>query len=201
MMLFRSDPRSSRRTTRDDGPRVGSAVAMLLHPTSGVVLKTAKPHLWVAGFHLRSLNLRERRAARLSISRFRHVLGKFACGSRHRKIQPAWGQYERKLVRVAKLETVTPCFFAQYRECRKPRAVGTKEQAHDLRTEANVFLPLGTLDVWTRKILQIMQEECCPKAGIPGKAPSDPPSDRNEEGVYEEAVRPERDLNHNFAYK
>jgi hypothetical protein len=71
------------------------------------------------------------------------------------------------------------------------RPIATKEQAHDLRTEANVFLPLRTLDVWARKIPQIMQEECCPKARIPGKAPSDPPSDRNEEGVYEEAVRSE----------
>src|SRR4051794_22173179 len=67
----------------------------------------------------------------------------------------------------------------------RPRA--TKEQAHDLRTEADVFLPLRALDVAARKIPQIMQEECCPKAGIPGKAPSDPPSDRDEEGVYEEA--------------
>jgi len=56
-----------------------------------------------------------------------------------------------------------------------------------------VLLSLRTLDVWTRKIPQIMQEECYPKSGIPGKAPSDPPSDRNEEGVYEEAVRPEED--------
>jgi hypothetical protein len=54
-----------------------------------------------------------------------------------------------------------------------------------------VFLPLGTFNVGTGKIPQIMQEERCPKTGIPWKAPSDPPSDRNEEGVCEEAVRSE----------
>jgi hypothetical protein len=73
----------------------------------------------------------------------------------------------------------------------KLRPIATKEQTHDLRTEADMFLPFWTFNVWTRKIPEIMQEECCPKAWIPGKAPSDPPSNRNEEGVYEEAVRPE----------
>ena len=86
---LRSDPRFFGGVAPDDGPCVGVAISMLFHPAPGVVLKTLKPHLRVGGFQLHSLNRGKRGAACLSVSRFRHVLGKFARGSGHWKVEPA----------------------------------------------------------------------------------------------------------------
>src|SRR5215471_18065888 len=72
------------------------------------------------------------------------------------------------------------------RECR-PRL--TEKQAHDSRAELHMRFALSTVHVIFRNITDVMQPECGPQATVPGKAVQLPPSDCQEPGMQNSAMR------------